>query len=220
MRYDYVLFDMDGTVLDTSKGIIDCVRYTLDALHLAPLPQKSLERFIGPTLWESFRVQCGLTGDELERAVATYRALYEQEAIFEAKPYDGILDLIAYLRENKVKTAIATLKVEKYMERILERFNLYPYFDAACGGTPRETGGKVHIVEQSLSALSCADKSRALLIGDSPLDAQGAEGAGIDFIAAFYGFGFQTIEEAKAHKSILIANSVSEIREFFKPCES
>lgn len=211
MRYDCVLFDMDGTLLDSSKGIKSSVCHTIEVMGLPPLSDERLSRFIGPTLWDSFSKYCGLSGEALEQAVTLYREEYDKGPIFDAHVYDGIFDLLLHLREKKVKTSVATMKIERCMTPILERFGLAPLFDAACGTSPEISGGKKEVLLRSLEKLSCPDKKTAVLVGDSPLDAEGARDAGIDFIAAAYGFGFETRDEIQNYPHVFIADATSDL---------
>ena len=215
MKYQYILFDLDGTLIDSSSGIKKSIILTMDALQKPAIDEEKLKLFIGPSLWDSFREYCFMEGEELARAVDTYRFFYsDDDKLFDAYLYDGMRDLLAALQEKNAKTAIATMKLEIYTKRILEKFSLTSLFEVACGSTPQTIGGKKGVIERCLSSLKCIDTSQAVLVGDSTLDAQGALDAGIDFIAAGYGLGFHTQEEIDSVNSVFWANNVAELSDF------
>ena len=186
--YKTVIFDLDGTLLNTSEGVLNSVKYALDKMGLEQLPYDKARRFIGPPLQEGFERVAGLKGDDIDLAVSHYRKNYKENgAIFEAQVYDGIEDVLKHLKNDGRKICVATLKPEDSAKRVLEHFGLAQYFDYI-GGNKEEKSTKAGLIAEGLEATG-ATPDEAVLIGDSIFDLYGAQEAGIDFIAAAYGFG-------------------------------
>jgi len=186
--YKTIIFDLDGTLLNTSKGVLNSVKYALDKMGLEQLPLEKARRFIGPPLQEGFERVAGLKGDDIDLAVFHYRENYKNKgAIFEAEVYNGIEAVLKHLKNDGRKICVATLKPEDSAKRVLEHFGLAQYFDYI-GGNKEEKSTKAGLIAEGLAATNVA-KDEAVLIGDSIFDLYGAQEAGVDFIAAAYGFG-------------------------------
>lgn len=193
-KYQAVLFDLDGTLLDTAEGILNCISYAEANMPLSPLPEDRKRSFIGPPLLESFRREYGLSEAEGIRAVKYYRERYRSKGLFEAKIYPGIPELLHCLQESGCRLAVATLKLERYADKIISHFGLAPYFDCVAGTDEKGETTKAQIIKQCLRSLG-TPPHKAVLIGDSRYDYQGAAEAGVDFIGVSYGFGFRPDEE-------------------------
>ena len=92
-----ILFDLDGTLTDSSEGIIKCCLYALEKYNIK-LSSKELNTFIGPPLRYSF-LRYGVPENEVENALSRYRERYLTVGKFENRPYDGIADLLEKLCE-------------------------------------------------------------------------------------------------------------------------
>ena len=171
-RFDNVLFDMDGTLLDSGPGITKSVRQALASVGIAEDNVKNLERFTGPPLSTSFREFYGLQGEQILRAVTSFRARYETVGIFESALYPGIEETLRACKEAGVRLAVASSKPEVFVKQILEHFQIAQYFDVAAGSAlEREMSGKVvpsdkeEIVRTALAGLWEAGQSGATLAG-------------------------------------------------------
>ena len=190
-NYDIVLFDFDGTMIDTSDGIFKSIIYALNA-DGQPVPtEDTLRKFIGPPIYDSFKNIFGYTDeDKIEWMIKKYRERYSVLGLFEARYYDGIEELLIKLKENGIKVATASSKPKKFIERILNETGFAKYIDYIGGTVFDEKGsGKTGILLNALENLNCTDKSRAIMVGDRKFDIEGAKGAGIETIAVLYGFG-------------------------------
>ena len=120
------------------------------------------------------------------------------------KVYDGIIDLLERLRNTGIKTAVATLKARTTAEKIVKEY--FPnLFDVVIGANQNNPMTKAEML------LKCIDKFKfskddAVLIGDSTYDSNGAEEAGMDFIAVTYGFGFQPNEDISTSHVAVVDN--------------
>ncbi|MGN0155045.1 MAG: HAD hydrolase-like protein, partial [Lachnospiraceae bacterium] len=88
--YQYILFDLDGTLTDPGEGITNSVAYALDKFNIIVQDKRSLYKFIGPPLQESFQRFYGFSEEESLQAVEYYREYFRVTGIFENEVYDGI----------------------------------------------------------------------------------------------------------------------------------
>ena len=188
--YSTILFDLDGTLMNTSLGIFDTANYTMQELGLPVVPEQQLRKFVGPPLRECFKVACQLEDSLISDACEIYRKRYAEKGRFMAEVYEGMIDLLSILRKEGRQTAVATLKHEKLAKEVLEYFGIASYFDATVGADMEGTRTKAGIIDLVLERLDQNDKSQVLMIGDTPHDMIGAQTAGVDIIAVDYGFGF------------------------------
>lgn len=185
-----VLFDLDGTLLDTSPGIFATANHTMTEMGFKPLPPSQLRKFVGPPLAACFRVACGLDEPLVARACDIYRARYVQGAMFNAEIYPGILELLERLIERGLTLGVATLKLEPLARTILEHFELAGRFSVIVGTDPDGKLSKSDIIQNALAGLGVEDRGGVLMVGDTPHDLDGAAAAGVDFIGVDWGFGF------------------------------
>ena len=108
MKYDAVIFDLDGTLTESEPGITKSVQYALEKMNRPPLGQAALRRFIGPPLMESFVEIAGMCEAEAEKAVAVYRERFSVVGWKENSVYAGIAPLLRSLKKNGAYVAVAT----------------------------------------------------------------------------------------------------------------
>lgn len=189
-NYEAVLFDVDGTILDTSSGILHSVKDAIIKYSL-PMPDDAeLLKFIGPPMEWSMESHFGITGEKLKEVVGYFRERYANYNLMEATPYEGIYDLFAFLKSNGIPTAIATYKKQDYAERICRGFGFGEYTDLIYGSDYEGKLTKADIIDLCIEKLSASTRDRILMVGDSKHDANGALKAGVKFCGVSYGFGF------------------------------
>ncbi len=214
MRYQTVLFDFDGVIADNSVGIFSGVRYALGQMN-APIPDEStLRKFIGPTLWDSFQEFCCFTEDEANQAVAHYRHYYHDKGVTQVTIYPAIKELLQTLYDGGVILSTASSKPQVFVQKILEEAGLSRYFHHIVGSDLKGTHRTKTDVCRLALALTDADPSRTVLIGDRYFDAEGAAHCGIDFIAVLYGFGER--EEFAPYPTAFIANTPIDVLTFMQ----
>lgn len=210
-NYDAVLFDFDGTLVDSSEGIFKSLAYAFEQ-DGKPAPDNSvLKKFIGPPIYESFKDLFGYTDEKIDFMIKKYRERYGIIGYTETKFYDGIPELLKLLHESGVKIATASSKPTVFINKILEENGAIDYIDYV-GGTlfDNKESGKTGIINDALEYLGCADKTKALMVGDRKYDIDGAKGAGIKTVAVLYGFGSR--EEFEEHEAEYIAETVSDVK--------
>lgn len=217
MKYQALLFDLDGTLTASGEGITKSVQYALEKMGKGELGRdlSALEAFVGPPLLGQFMAFAGFSKEEAEQAVKYYRERYTVTGIYENRPYPGIAGLLKDLREQGYILAVASSKPEHMVKLVLEHFHLAEYFQVIHGSDiERPDMTKAEVIELVLEELSMEEKKgRAVMIGDRCHDVCGAEKAGIACIGVTYGYGSrEELEEAGAGE---IAGSVQELKALF-----
>ena len=210
-RYDAVVFDLDGTLLDTSEGIWRSVGYVIETMKLPAISDDVMRTFIGPPIQRSFARVYGLDEKEANAAADIFRNRYKDTDILLARPYDGIFEAIRSLSEAGVRSGVATYKRQDYAEKILVHFGFDKVCDVICGSDFDGKLTKKDIIENAISRLGVTDKKRAVMVGDSDNDAIGAAEMGVDFIGVTYGFGFAADEDVDEYSNIGHAKDPMEI---------
>ena len=118
-----LLFDLDGTLTDSSEGIINSVLYALRKHHIVEDNHESLRAFIGPPLIDSFMQKYNVSQNKAEQMTTSYREYFSEKGIYENKLYDGISDMLRDLKANSFRCFLATSKPKVYAEKILEQAN-------------------------------------------------------------------------------------------------
>lgn len=204
MKYQAVIFDLDGTLTDSAPGILAGVRYAHQKMGW-PLPEEQvLRKFLGPPLMVSFTQFSGMSVAQAAQAQDIYREYYLSTGFFENAVYPGIRPLLEALKQQGAVLGVATHKPLGASLQILEAFDLLHFFDEVAGPRPGEDPGKGELI-----ARANPRGLQAVMIGDRGTDAQGARENGIDAIAALYGYG--TREEFEAQGTRLMAGTVQEL---------
>lgn len=211
LRYKAVVFDLDGTLLDTSEGVLSAVRYTIDYFGLPKLSEIRLKKFIGPPIQNSFADAFGIKGDKLQEIATVFRNRYKDADLLKAVPYAGIYDVFCKLTECGIRPTVATYKRQDYATAILTHFGFNRYTDILCGADHENKLKKKDIIENALRAAGVADYTDAVMVGDSDNDAIGAKELGIPFIGVTYGFGFANVDDVKRFPHVGIAADTHEL---------
>lgn len=210
--YDFIFFDLDGTLTDPAEGITNSFKYAFKHFGLEIPPYETLLSFIGPTLPFTFKELVHLPDDKIDEAVATYREYFGVTGLFENKVYPGIPELLQKLKDEGRHLVVATSKPEHFSKRIMERFDLAKYFDYICGSNMDESrGNKAEVIKYALECcgLTQKDKDRIIMIGDRYHDIEGAKQNGLKCASVLYGFGNR--EEFEKYGADYIVNTVNDI---------
>ena len=211
LDYDWLLFDLDGTLTDPFEGITRSVEYALNAFGIEVEDRRVLAPFIGPPLVESLTERYGFTMEDAVAAVAKYREYFAVKGLYENELFEGIPELLSDCRKAGYKISMATSKPTHYARIIAEHFDIARYFDAIHGSSLDGT----RITKSSVVAEAVAeehlDPSRALMIGDRRHDVEGAGEHGIRTVGVLYGYGSR--EEHEAAGAAYIVNDLDELRE-------
>ena len=213
--YNTVIFDIDGTIADTSQGVIDAVKFTINKFRLKELDQEELRKFAGYSpLKKGFLHFCNVDDDMANLCCETYRQYYKEKSIQLSRIYDGIIPLLDLLKSRNCKLGIATFKNEENARLLLKELGIDKYFGYVSGANYEKSQTKSDILKKCLQELKSKAKE-TIFIGDSRSDAQASKEAKCAFIGVTYGLGFSSDVEVEQFNPLLTANSAYKIRELF-----
>ncbi|WP_296647686.1 HAD hydrolase-like protein [Rhodoluna sp.] len=213
MNYTTVLWDLDGTILDSAPGVFASFVHTFETLGLPVPPAEQMRTFLGPPLEVTFGETLGYDAEVAAKCLATYREIYLNggQAV-NANIFDGVLDVIAASKAAGLPNSLATSKGISGVNIVGEHFDFLDLFDVL-GAADLEKGRstKSAVVEYALAELAAqgADLSRTVLIGDRIHDIEGAREHGIEVILVKWGYG----DESEWAQADAVAETADELRE-------
>lgn len=190
-----VLWDVDGTIVDASDGILRRLAITLNHFGRRAPRRDELVHWIGPPMYDSFQATVGMSPDEAAEAVSFYRTLGKADGYTTgARLYDGVAEIIADLHAAGIPQATASSKPEVQVAALMDHFELTRYLSAVVGATPDEKtlSAKADIVAEALRRLAATgvDIDRPVLVGDRHHDVAGAAAHGVPVIFVRWGFSW------------------------------
>ncbi len=212
-KYTAILFDFDGTIYNTFRGIALSMQYTLRERYSQLHEPEDFIPCIGPPMEWSMKEMFGVPENEIPDALAMYRSHYGEICIEASDLYDGAKDMLERLHAAGIKLAVASSKPTYMIEKIMAKDGIEPLFECICGitGTGDKTT-KTDVILRAVEALG-ASKDEVLMVGDRKYDAEGAQNAGVDFCAAMYG-GFAAQGEFDEYPSVCRAEDTGAVADF------
>lgn len=191
MNYKGVIFDLDGTLLDTLGDISGAVSYALSRFSFPPIDREGVRARIGDGAYKLME-RCfpqGTEGAVINEALLYFRDYYRAHPVVTTKPYDGIRELVEGLKADGVPMAVASNKDDFLVKELMERY--FPgVFLAACGVSETcRRKPSPDIPNAALSALGLRAE-QVILVGDSLTDKQTAEACGMGFLYVPWGYGY------------------------------
>jgi phosphoglycolate phosphatase len=210
LRYDAVLFDVDGTLLDSAPGILHTLGEVFRQMGVDPAGL-DLRRYLGPPLRRTFGEHFA---DEakIELATQLYRASYKEKGSHECLPYPGVKEMLERLHAAGLFLATATSKPTSVVEPILREQGLASCFDFIAGASmDKSRDTKTEVIRYVLAQPALQGK-RVLMVGDRKDDMHGAADCGLEAAAVLYGYGSR--EELAPFAPIFYAGSCAELADF------
>ena len=207
MKYRTIVWDIDGTLLNTLEGLVAAYQYTIEQLNLPEKSYEEIATFIGPTPQTIFVSKFGLSEIDAQKAADIFRDRYKNVDLLKAEPYSNLLSVLEKLSKIGYRQAVATNKRQDYAVEICKHFGVDKYCQPIYGADNFNKLSKAESIKNCLKNLEVAD-NQAVMIGDTIGDKAAAEQAGVGFIGVNYGFGFKNVEG--------YANSPSEILDLLK----
>jgi phosphoglycolate phosphatase len=192
LPYTCVLFDLDGTIVDSAPGITASLAYTFGQLG-RPIPSPSqLLAYVGPPILESFEHLAGMNETEAHQALAIYRGRYLEHGVGNVSAYPGVAGVLEAIHDSPMALSLATSKPESLARIALTSLDLIQYLDVLTGASEDEVrSAKADVVEEALLRLRAygADLSRPVMVGDRSYDVEGAAAHGVPTIFVEWGYG-------------------------------
>lgn len=210
-KYSCVLFDFDGTVVDTGEGILRSLQYSFEQMGHEVPEKEALRKFIGPPVYYSYTHFYGISEDEVCEYIKKYRERYKVKGIYESRLYDGMREALTALRKRGVRIAIASSKPEHLIYSVADYLEITELFDAVVGVKVDDSNhsSKTGLILEAIAQLGITEKNKVLMVGDRCFDIDGATGAGVDSCGALWGYGNK--EEITEHKATFIAEKPSDV---------
>lgn len=212
MRYKYVIFDLDGTILDTLDDLADATNAALASMGYPKRTKDEVRMFVGNGIRKLIEraTPDGISEEDTVRTHEAFTAYYSVHCKDKTKPYDGIPELVAELRENGIRSAVVSNKADYAVKALCEEY-FGTLFDISIG--EREGIRKKPAPDSVLEVMRLmgADAEHTIYIGDSDVDIMTAKNSGIGCIGVSY--GFRGRDFLKEHGAEVIADTVAELRE-------
>lgn len=196
-----ILFDLDGTLTDSYKGITRCIAHALSTMGRTSPPHDSLRWCIGPPLRHSFAILLDSADDNLvNEALHLYRERFGSVGLFENEVYRGVPETLDALQQKGHTLYVATSKPSVYAGKIIDHFALRGYFKAVYGSElDGRLGDKESLIQHILQTESI-DISHASMVGDREHDMIGAKANGVAGFGVLWGYGTrEELEVSGAH---------------------
>jgi phosphoglycolate phosphatase len=205
-----LIFDLDGTLIDSKRDLIHSVNAMLGEMGRARLDEETISGYIGhgAPLLVSRALGSNTKEDELRRALQFFLAYYEEHKMDTTCAYPGVPDALAELSRKKVPMAVLTNKPLKISVRILESLGLASYFRVIYGGNSFETKKPDPLGANKILSEFGAQAHETMIVGDSEVDVQTARNAGTIAVAVNYGFG---VHDRKQHPADIYLDKLSDL---------
>ncbi|MBR5437932.1 MAG: HAD hydrolase-like protein [Clostridia bacterium] len=210
-RYDFVIFDFDGTVTDTGEGILRSLQYSFREMGRDVPNLDDLKKFIGPPIHYSYTAYYGVSEEEVGEYIKKYRERYRAKGIYECELYKGFPEILDELHSAGIKVGIASSKPESLIYDVGNFLGVTEKFDAIVGVKIDDSNhsSKTGLVLDAMEKLGAVDKSRVLMVGDRCYDIDGARGAGVDSCGVLWGYGSN--EEFIEHNATYIVSDTENL---------
>lgn len=207
--FSSLLFDLDGTLVDTAPDLINALNHIFTEKNLSPVPSDLVRPYVGlgalAMLRQGFQHHgIEVDEDQLTQAHMLFRAYYEEHICVESHAYDGVWDVVPALYEEGYSLSVCTNKPEYLAISLLETLDLSKYFAAICGSdtVPNRKPHRDHLAITAERAGTSLEAS--VMVGDASPDVDGARNASIPIIG--FDYGYSTIEMANLSPDILLSS--------------
>lgn len=202
-RTSLIIFDLDGTLVDSRDAILSSIRHALKEIGLAALDfdeARAVQQDLASTLREAFQKAAKvISEDQIQSFIRCYRSHHSQEPHRTMRVYDGVIDALAEL-SKKCDLAVATTKHSPQARHIVETLNLSHFFSVIQGTDPGMRYKPEPDILHAVLEQRGAPASLAAYVGDSPHDMIAAHNAGMRAVGAAYGFAGRTaLAESSPH---------------------
>lgn len=210
-KYEAIVFDFDGTIIDSQRGIARAFQQALATKNI----EESIEviqGLIGPPLTQTIIDKYGFTEEERDRAMKIHMTYYETEGLYESRIYDGVKEMFQAIKDKRIPLLIATNKPQDFAEKQLEHYGLDEYVDQLRGNDrAQKRGTKKMFIKEVLDEAKVSPE-KALMVGDRDADLLPAKELGMDTAGVVYGYGSR--EEIESANPTYVLETPRELMEY------
>jgi len=187
LKYKHIYFDLDGTIIDSSEGVLKSVIVALKRYDLDNYSDELIKKtIIGPPLYEGLKNLTKIEDDEiLKSLVIAFREEYSKQGVFQNTLFPNIIEMLDVLKELGCHIEVLTSKPQKFAKLILKQHSIEKYFSKVDGAGEHD---KSSSKAAKLSAATIKIRENSIMIGDRVEDLSAAKEAKVDSIAVSYGF--------------------------------
>lgn len=210
-----IIFDLDGTLIDSKKDIAFAVNETLKKMGLSPIPQEEVYGYVGNgvrPLIEQTMTNNGMKAD-LPAAIEHFRELYIKHLLDTTIMFDGVPELLAHFHADKIM-AVASNKPYRYVAKILDGLGMTGYFSSVKGGDDVEVKKPAPEMLNTILEETSIDKKNCVFIGDSGIDIRTGKNAGVKTVGVTY--GFRPVEEIMENEPDFLVDSPLKLKEIIR----
>lgn len=208
-KINHVLFDLDGTLVDSRYAIQAALAHALQRLGLEYPADCAIESLIGMPLLDIFRDRFSIVGEPAEQGIAHYREHYDEQAQAGTRVYDHVAETLDTLCASGIGLFVATVKPSPIAVKVLRDMRLHRYFKGVAGSSmDHARRGKADIIRHALQQYDL-EAGHSLMVGDRAQDISGARQNGLYAVGVTYGFG--SVEELSAAGPDRLVGCASEI---------
>jgi len=192
MKYTTILWDLDGTIIDSGPGVFDTFRRTFQEMGVEQPSGAQMRTFLGPPLRDTFNDEMHFTPQQTEEALRIYRRHYHAGGALNATEYPGVVDVIRATRTRERANSLATSKAILGVKVVGEHFGFLDAFDfLGTADFAENRVSKTEVVAYALEGLRQlgANLERVILVGDRIHDVEGARAHGIEVALVKWGYG-------------------------------
>lgn len=209
-KYDTVIFDLDGTLLNTLEDLTDSTNFVLSSFGYAQRTIEEVRTFVGNGIGRLLEraIPQGKDNPNFNDMLERFKAYYDKNCNNKTKPYDGVIDLLKTLKENGFKLAVVSNKIDFAVKKLCSRY-FDGLIDIAIGETEKiRRKPYPDEIEEALSLLN-SKKESSVYVGDSEVDIMTGKNSDIDVISVLW--GFRNRDELTENGARFFASSPEEI---------
>jgi phosphoglycolate phosphatase len=211
-KYNTVLFDVDGTLVQSGEGIITALKYALDKAQMPCGDEAWCRDFIGPPLEDILTEKFDINDEKSREIYTYYREFYDDKGVYMCSRYPGVEDMLMRLRSAGICICTATTKPEEMAHKILEHVDLTKYIDVIVGARYAENIFRKTDVLKCVLATVNPDKNATIMVGDTKYDILGAKDVALPVIAVTYGYG--RLDELEAAAPDVFVDTPQQIADY------
>jgi len=212
---DLIIFDLDGTLIDSKKDIACAVNLTLQRMDVRPLPDETIYGYVGngvrPLIEETLKKRGRAV--EIQVAIKHFQELYITHLLDTTVMFNGIPEILQNFRSRK-KMAVASNKPYRYIKKILDGLNMTRFFASVKGGDSVEMKKPAPDMLNVIMDETSTSKENSVFIGDSGIDIRTGKNAGVRTIGATY--GFRSVGEIMENNPDALINSPYELEKIIE----